>query len=887
MEGLIFLIAAGLLLGVPLLALIFAIAAIARVRELKRAVESLRGKVDRLAAMAEREAPPASEAAPAAAPEPAPAAPAASDERPPGEEMPATPQPAPPSEELAVPPVETPPTPAAEEPAPAAAAAAAATAPARPRRSLEENLGTRLPMWIGAAALAFAGVFLVHYSIQRDLITPLMRVVLGLGFGVVLLVLGEWFATKRVRIAPSLSAAGIAVIFAALVAGVTLYQLISTAVGFGLIALTTLAAIALSLRRGPIVALVGLAGGFFTPALLASTDPKPAPLFAFFLVIQVALLFVARARSWWPLVGVAQLAGAVWVVLWLAADTGSLDRLVLGLFVLASVAPFVMFARHAAASEGRLGRIVTPFRLSLVASIVGALLLAALVDRGAYGATEWAFFGVLAAGGLALAAIDARYLAFPWGTLAASLALLAMWRDGGIYPEIGFYTTILIAMGALHAVGGYLAHLVARRKDVLAALAAASVVFHFSIAWAALDDLVADVPWGAIALGLAIAVTLSAWPRLARRDGERITENALAALLVGAVLLICLAVPLELERAWITVAWALAVAALAWLRERLRVPALEVLALLLTGAVVIRLLVNPFVLEYPTGTHPVFSWLLYGYGISALALALAAWLFRRQDDTRAATLVELAAVAVGGGLAVFGVRQYFSPGALTASLVNFAEMGSYGAVPMLYGTAIALLGWRVARRPLAIAGEVIVTATLLFTLAIPAFLGNPMWWHLEVGALLGFNALLVAYGVPALLALVAASRLADKARTVATLHACAGLWLLFVLVTAQVRQAFHGARVWEGVLRNAELYGYSIAWVLLGTAILIVGIWKGSTLLRFASLAIMLAAVAKVFLLDFSELQGLYRVFSFLGLGVSLLLLAFLYQRFVFRREES
>lgn len=884
MEGLIFLIAAGLLLGVPLLALIFGIVAIARVRELTRAVESLRGRVDRLAAMAEREAPPASEAAPAAAPESAQPAPAASDERPPGEEMPAASRPAPPKEELAVPPVETPPTPAAEEPAPAAAA----TAPARPRRSLEENLGTRLPMWIGAAALAFAGVFLVHYSIQRDLITPLMRVVLGLGFGVVLLVLGEWFAAKRVRIAPSLSAAGIAVIFAALVAGVTLYQLIGTAVGFGLIALTTLAAIALSLRRGPIVALVGLAGGFFTPALLASTDPKPAPLFAFFLVIQVALLFVARARSWWPLVGVAQLAGAVWVVLWLAADTGSVDRLVLGLFVLASVAPFVMFARHAAASEGRLGRIVTPFRLSLVASIVGALLLAALVDRGAYGATEWAFFGVLAAGGLVLAAIDARYLAFPWGTLAASLALLAMWRDGGIAPErIGFYTTILVAMGALHTVGGYVAHLVARRKDVFAALAAASVVLHFSIAWAALDDLVADVPWGAIALGLAIAVTLSAWPRLARRDGERTTENALAALLVGAVLLICLAVPLELERAWITVAWALAVAALAWLRERLRVRALEVLALILTGAVVIRLLFNPFVLEYPTGTHPVFSWLLYGYGISALALALAAWLFRRQDDTRAATLVELAAVAVGGGLAVLGVRQYFSPGALTASLVNFAEMGSYGAAPMIYGTAIAVLGWRVARRPLAIAGEVIVTASLLFTLAIPAFLGNPMWWHLEVGALLVVNALLVAYGVPALLALVAASRLADKTRTVAALHACAGLWLLFVLVTAQVRQAFHGARVWEGTLRNAELYGYSIAWVLLGTAILIVGIWKQSTLLRFASLAIMLAAVAKVFLLDFSELQGLYRVFSFLGLGVSLLLLAFLYQRFVFRREES
>jgi uncharacterized membrane protein len=45
----------------------------------------------------------------------------------------------------------------------------------------------------------------------------------------------------------------------------------------------------------------------------------------------------------------------------------------------------------------------------------------------------------------------------------------------------------------------------------------------------------------------------------------------------------------------------------------------------------------------------------------------------------------------------------------------------------------------------------------------------------------------------------------------------------------------------------------------------------------------MLAAVSKVFLYDMAALVGLYRVFSFLGLGASLLLLAYLYQRFVFR----
>jgi uncharacterized membrane protein len=40
--------------------------------------------------------------------------------------------------------------------------------------------------------------------------------------------------------------------------------------------------------------------------------------------------------------------------------------------------------------------------------------------------------------------------------------------------------------------------------------------------------------------------------------------------------------------------------------------------------------------------------------------------------------------------------------------------------------------------------------------------------------------------------------------------------------------------------------------------------------------------VSKVFLLDAGNLTGLYRVFSFLGLGLSLLAISYFYGRFVF-----
>jgi uncharacterized membrane protein len=56
--------------------------------------------------------------------------------------------------------------------------------------------------------------------------------------------------------------------------------------------------------------------------------------------------------------------------------------------------------------------------------------------------------------------------------------------------------------------------------------------------------------------------------------------------------------------------------------------------------------------------------------------------------------------------------------------------------------------------------------------------------------------------------------------------------------------------------------------------------------MRYASLVVMLLTVGKVFLYDASQLTGLWRVVSFLGLGLSLLGLSWFYSRFIFVRDE-
>ncbi len=86
---------------------------------------------------------------------------------------------------------------------------------------------------------------------------------------------------------------------------------------------------------------------------------------------------------------------------------------------------------------------------------------------------------------------------------------------------------------------------------------------------------------------------------------------------------------------------------------------------------------------------------------------------------------------------------------------------------------------------------------------------------------------------------------------------------------------------------NLEVYTYSLAWLLFSLALLFLGTLRGDHAIRIASLAIMILMAGKVFLYDASQLEGLMRVLSFLGLGLSLLGISWFYTRFVFHAPAA
>ena len=91
----------------------------------------------------------------------------------------------------------------------------------------------------------------------------------------------------------------------------------------------------------------------------------------------------------------------------------------------------------------------------------------------------------------------------------------------------------------------------------------------------------------------------------------------------------------------------------------------------------------------------------------------------------------------------------------------------------------------------------------------------------------------------------------------------------------------------RGEISDAEQYTYSAVWLAFGVALLAAGVGLRSQAVRFASAAVVILTVLKVFLIDMSDLTGIFQGLSFIGLGIVLLGIGWLYQRLLFPRRAG
>ena len=189
-----------------------------------------------------------------------------------------------------------------------------------------------------------------------------------------------------------------------------------------------------------------------------------------------------------------------------------------------------------------------------------------------------------------------------------------------------------------------------------------------------------------------------------------------------ALFFITLIFPIQFEKQWITLGWALEGVALCWLFRRVPHPGLRGTGTVLLVAAFVRLALNPAVLQYQTrGETAILNWQLYAYSLSALALFAAAfWLNPPHDYWKKINLRGLFCAL--GGILLFlllniEIADVFTPAGQRSITFdfdgNFARDMTYTIAWALFALVLLIIGIWQRNAPTRYAGIGLLAVALL------------------------------------------------------------------------------------------------------------------------------------------------------------------------------
>lgn len=177
------------------------------------------------------------------------------------------------------------------------------------RENLEEFIGGNLANKIGIGVLVLGIAFFIKYAIDKDWISELGRVSIGLLCGALLIGLAHRTRHKYRAFSSVLMGGGLAVLYFSIAFAFQAYALISQQAAFIILLITTGFAVAMALyyNRQEIAILAAL-GGFATPFLVSTGQDNYVALFIYLLVLCAGITILSWFKKW-PAVNIICLIG--------------------------------------------------------------------------------------------------------------------------------------------------------------------------------------------------------------------------------------------------------------------------------------------------------------------------------------------------------------------------------------------------------------------------------------------------------------------------------------------------------------------------------------------------------------------------------------------------
>ncbi|MCP4181787.1 MAG: DUF2339 domain-containing protein [Hyphomicrobiales bacterium] len=790
----------------------------------------------------------------------------------------------------------------------------------KPSRTFEETIGSLWAVWVGGLALALGAVFLVKFSIEQGLLSPGVRIALGLFFSGALVALGEWTRRRgdqysfadfsKANIPAILTAAGTLGAFSSIYAAYELYDMLSPLVAFLGLAIVAIATTFAALLHGPLLAALGILASFGSP-LLISTDSPSVPGLSFYILLVAASGFTVGRMRYWKWLAIAVSIGLMaygFLIHNLVLFDAQGDRIILAFYLLAawcmiayvfvvSLYPKLKFELEpvdyvASALLGVMLVFMPAGSQVYPDDFVSVLILAIIVGGPFLLAIYYSASRVVVYASMAVSAIGYLSWSIDFGTLPALDDLYnvdVLLTSIQVREKLSMHAWVGVFLAALAAGTGFWGVRISSARAALAIGGAFLPILLFCVHYFRVAEFSSSWSYAFVALLMFVGNFALSNFVFARFDDNIIgRDNASAAYSVAAIVALALSVSLVLEKAALTIALALLVPAIAYVYHRRPLPALRPLTALATILWIGRVMWEPAIIEGDLGTTPIFNWLTYGYGIPTAGFALAAWFLGR--GKRDKWLEGLEGITLASFVATIGLVSLHAidPSEVFTEIDTLAEAALLTIIAA--GVALGLLFIGRTQQSKALSNGVTILGYIGmisggFGLLI---VFNPWINHSEIGSGWIFNSLLYAYVLPGLLYLGLgwyATGRRPKAYTYSAFVLAA--LLLSAWINLTIRHIYHPFSLNTGGTSEAELYTYSIVWLVIGIALLAAGIIARYKPLRLASVGILVLVVAKVFLIDMAGLEGILRALSFIGLGATLIAIGIVYQRVLSKPDFS
>jgi uncharacterized membrane protein len=165
---------------------------------------------------------------------------------------------------------------------------------------IEEMIGKRWTTWLGVLALFVSVSFFVKYALDNQWLGPSGRVILGLLFGIALLIAGERNIRRQGRIlGEGLLGGGLAIVYVSLYTAFALYHLIPSSLAFAAIVLFTAGGMILAVLHDAMsLCFLAILGGLLTPIMVSTGVNARDALFTYLLLLNLGVLGIAFFKRW-------------------------------------------------------------------------------------------------------------------------------------------------------------------------------------------------------------------------------------------------------------------------------------------------------------------------------------------------------------------------------------------------------------------------------------------------------------------------------------------------------------------------------------------------------------------------------------------------------------